>query len=79
MKCVTHGHKKMTERKRRFLRGSNPRPSACKADVITTTPRNQYTIACLYFAFCSKHVLRSNIIRDILCAMYNVNIMLARS
>ena len=26
----------------RFLRGSNPRPSACKADVITTTPRNQY-------------------------------------
>ena len=29
-------------KKNRFLRGSNPRPSACKADVITTTPRNQY-------------------------------------
>ena len=26
----------------RFRRGSNSRPSACKADVITTTLRNQY-------------------------------------
>ena len=25
----------------RFWRGSNSRPSACKADVITTTPQNQ--------------------------------------
>ena len=28
-------------KKSRFGRGSNPRPSACKADVITTTPPNQ--------------------------------------
>ena len=26
--------------KTRFWRGSNSRPSACKADVITTTPQN---------------------------------------
>ena len=29
------------EKKKRFVRGSNTRPSACKADVITTTPTNQ--------------------------------------
>ena len=27
----------------RFRRGSNPGPSACEADVITTTLRNLYT------------------------------------
>ena len=27
--------------KERFRRGSNSRPSACEADVITTTPRNR--------------------------------------
>ena len=28
----------------RFWRGSNSRPSACKADVITTTPQNQQVL-----------------------------------
>lgn len=37
------------KRKVRFLRGSNPRPSACKADVITTTPRNRTRRTCLRF------------------------------
>lgn len=31
----------LTRKKERFWRGSNSRPSACKADVITTTPQNQ--------------------------------------
>ena len=30
----------------RFWRGSNSRPSACKADVITTTPQNLDAILC---------------------------------
>ena len=28
----------------RSWRGSNPRPSACKADVITTTPHDLYNV-----------------------------------
>ena len=31
---------KKIRKKLRFRRGSNSRPSACKADVITATPRN---------------------------------------
>ena len=39
------GVKKLKER---FWRGSNSRPSACKADVITTTPQNQTCILALW-------------------------------
>ena len=40
----------------RFWRGSNSRPSACKADVITTTPQNQLQLQLLpQNVFCHKH------------------------
>ena len=44
-------------KKKYFERGSNSRPSACKADVITTTPSkhilNAFTI---YFLFKNKNI-----------------------
>ena len=33
----------------RFRRGSNPGPSACEADVITTTLRNRYNVLRILF------------------------------
>ena len=39
------------KKKKRFPRGSNPRPSACKADVITTTPGNHLTTMFLLVQF----------------------------
>ena len=40
-------HCRISLKRERFWRGSNSRPSACKADVITTTPRNQLYILSL--------------------------------
>ena len=41
----------MCANKNRSWRGSNPRPSACKADVITTTPHNQHMLGIsVYFS-----------------------------
>ena len=43
----------------RFWRGSNSRPSACKADVITTTPQNQTVLVADKNSIDIMHILLS--------------------
>ena len=63
----------------RFWRGSNSRPSACKADVITTTPQNQTAMVvvkrsvCIMFINFSLVMMIYQLLRKLHSVSYGVS------